>query len=63
MKTISVYILRDGKFELDMNDYTCYSEYEFENLNDEEKAAVRSEISPSIFPEIKINLHDIFDLY
>ena len=37
--------------------------YTLENLTDEEKAAVKSEISPSIFPEIKINLKDIFELY
>lgn len=62
IKSISVYILRDGKFEFD-DEYICYEEAEFEELDDEEKAAVKAEVSPSIFPEIKINLKDVFELY
>lgn len=65
MKSIMVYILRDGKFEFDF-EYICYYEEDFEEMADfkeEEKPEIRMEISPSIFPEIKINLHDIFDLY
>ena len=61
-KTVDAYILRDGKFELDEK-YICYNEDEFNDLDEDEKAEVKLEISPSIFPEIKINLHDIFDLY
>ncbi len=61
-KTIDAYILRDGKFELD-EEYICYDEDEIEELAEDERAEVKFEISPSIFPEIKINLHNIFDLY
>ena len=61
-KTVDAYILRDGKFELDEK-YICYNEDEFNDLDEDEKAEVKLEISPSIFPEIKIKLHDIFDLY
>lgn len=64
-KTIDAYILRDGKYELDEK-YICYDENDFAEMADfkeEEKPEIRMEISPSIFPEIKINLHDIFDLY
>lgn len=61
-KTIDAYILRDGKFELDEK-YICYDNDELEDLSEDERAEVKFEISPSIFPEIKINLHDIFDLY
>ena len=65
MKSITVYLLREGKFEFDF-EYICYDEEDFEEMSDfkeEEKPEIRMEISPSIFPEIKINLHDIFDLY
>lgn len=62
MKIISAYILRDGKYALDY-EYTCYDDDEFEDLPEAEKAAAKFEISPSIFPELKINLHNIFDLY
>ena len=61
MKSIDVYILRDGKFELDTNEYIyCEDEDELKNLSDEEKAAVKFEISPSIYPEITMELSDIF---
>ena len=61
MKSIDVYILRDGKFELDMNEYIyCDDEDELKNLTAEERAAVKFEISPSIFPEITMKLSDIF---
>lgn len=59
MKIISVYILRDGKYALDY-EYTCYDDDEFEDLPEAEKAAAKFEISPSIFPELKIKLRDIF---
>ena len=62
IKTIDAYILRDGKFELDEK-YICFDDDELEELIEDERAEVKFEISPSIFPEIKINLHDIFDLY
>ena len=61
-KTIDAYILCDGKFKLDEK-YICYDEDELEELTEAERAEVKFEISPSIFPEIKIKLHDIFDLY
>ena len=62
MQTIDVYILRDGKYELD-DEYIYYSEKEFAELEEKEKAEVKTEIALSIFPEIKIKLSDIFELY
>lgn len=64
-EVIDVYILRTGKYELDF-EYICYDENDLEEIadfKDEEKPEIRNEISPSIFPELKINLHNIFDLY
>jgi len=61
VKSIDVYILRDGKFELDMNEYIyCEDEDELKNFDEEERAAIKFEISPSIYPEIKMKLSDIF---
>ena len=61
MKSIDVYILRDGKFELDTNEYIhCEDEDELKDLSDKERAAVKFEISPSIYPEITMKLSDIF---
>lgn len=64
-EVIDVYILRTDKYELDF-EYICYDENDLEEIadfKDEEKPEIRNEISPSIFPELKINLHNIFDLY
>ena len=58
-KTIDAYILRDGKYELD-DEYICFDDDEFADLPESEKAEVKFEISPSIYPEIKIKLKDIF---
>ena len=59
MKIIDAYILRDGKYEFD-DEYVYYEDDEFEDLTEAEKAEVKSEISPSIFPDLKIKLSDIF---
>ena len=60
MQSIEVYILRDGKYEMDSSDYVIYNDEEWRKLNDEQKAASKTVISPAIFPEIKIRLIDIF---
>ena len=59
MKIIDAYILRDGKYEFD-DEYVYYEDDEFNDLTDAEKAEVKSEISPSIFPDLKIKLSNIF---
>ena len=58
-KTIDVYILRDGKFELD-DSYCKYSVKEWDNLDDKEKAAFKPEIPVSIFDDLFIKVDDIF---
>ena len=60
-KSIDVYILRDGKFVFD-SDYTLYEEDDVEwvHMSDEEKAAVKSEITLSIFPDLTVKLSEIF---
>ena len=59
MRIIYTYILCEGKFVLGY-EYTCYDDDEFKDLPEEEKAEVKFEISPSIFPDLKIKLRDIF---
>lgn len=59
-KTVSVNLLRDGKFFLD-EIYSVYSEDDWAELTDEEKDAVKFEIPVSIFEGLQINVNDIFD--
>ena len=59
IKSVTVFNLRDGKFELD-DEYIYYNEEDFAELTEEEKATAKFEISPSIFPELKIKLSFIF---
>jgi len=59
MKVVDVYILRDGKFELD-GEYFKYTESELPLLNDEQKAIERTEIKVGIFDDLTINVEDIF---
>lgn len=59
MKVVDVYILRDGKFELD-GEYFKYSEDELDTLTDEEKAAERTEIKVGIFDDLIVKVDDIF---
>lgn len=59
MRTVDVYILRNGKYELD-GSYTKFDSYEWENLSDKEKAEYKSEIKVSIFEDLFIKVDDIF---
>ena len=58
-KSVDVYILRDGKFELD-DSYFKYTADEWKNLDEEEKAAVKKEIKVGIFDDLFVNVDDIF---
>ena len=60
-KSIDVYVLHDGKFKFD-NEYIFYSEDDVEwfHMSADDRAAVKSEISLSIFPDLTVKLSDIF---
>lgn len=58
-KTVDVYILRDGKFIFDESYFKCTPD-ELELMDDEEKAALKSEIKVSIFDDLYIKVDDIF---
>ncbi len=59
MKIVSVYLLRDGKYELD-DEYILFDDKDIESLTDEEKAAIKSEIPVSILDGLTIPLEFVF---
>ena len=59
MKTVDVYLLKDGKYNLD-GAYTKFTEYDWEGLSEEEKATAKFEIKVAIFDDLFIKLDDIF---
>lgn len=59
MKLVSVYLLRDGKYQLD-DDYILFDDNELELLTDAEKAEVKHEIPIAILDGLKIPLKYIF---
>ena len=58
-KSVEVYILRDGKFELD-EEYMYVPEDELNEMDDEEKAAIKTDIKLSIFDDLTISVEKIF---
>ena len=58
-KSVSVYLLRDGKYFLD-DTYILLSEDDFELLDDEEKADVKTEVPVSILEGLTVPLEFIF---
>ena len=58
-KTVEVYILREGKFELD-GIYSFLTEDEFNCLDDEDKAAIKTDVKLSIFDDLSVSVDDIF---
>ena len=58
-KSVDVYILRDGKFELD-EEYMHVPEDELNEMDDEDKAAIKTDIKLSIFDDLTIGVEDIF---
>ena len=59
MKSIDVYLLRDGKYFFD-EEYVLFDKEEFEELTDEEKAEVKHEVPVSILDGLTIPLKEIF---
>ena len=59
-KAIEVYLLKDGRLELD-NVYTVYEEWQWKQLSDEEKAAAQLSVKVSLYDDLEIDIRDIFD--
>ena len=62
-KSVMVYLLRDGKYFLDDEYIYFVDKEEFEEMPEEDKAKVKSEITLSIFPELTVKLEDIFEVW
>ena len=60
--SVDVYLLRDGKYFLD-GEYIYYNEEELQELTDEQKAEVKTEIKLSIFEDCVVKLEDIFSYH
>jgi len=59
VKSIEVYLLKDGKFMLD-DVYSVYPDYLLEKMSDEEKAAIVTEFHCSLYDDLTITLEDVF---
>ena len=59
-ESITVYLLRDGKFELD-DEYIYYNKDEWEDLTDEQRAEAKLEIKVATIDGLTVKLSDIFD--
>ncbi len=58
-KSVTVYLLRDGKYELD-EIYKLFDDKEMELLDDEEKAELKSEVPVSILEGLSVPLEFVF---
>ena len=58
-KTVEVYLLKDGKFDLDYI-YQVYKPIELERITEQERSGLKFEIKVSIFEDLLVDVHDIF---
>ena len=59
-KRVEVYIRKDNKLVLD-DVYSIYRDFEWKNLTDEEKSAVKQSIKVSLYDDFYVKLDDIFE--
>ena len=59
-EAIEVYLLQDGKYELD-NVYHNASEYDMEFMNEEEKSEIHLSLKISLYDDLEIQTKDIFE--
>lgn len=60
VKSIEVYHLLDGKYKLD-DIYQLYSEHEWNQLTDEQRARAKFEIKVSIFDDLVVDVNEVFE--
>ena len=58
-KSVSVYLLRDGKYEFD-EEYQNYAEDELSELTDEERAEIKFEVPVAVLDGFKVKIKNIF---
>ena len=61
-ETIDVYLLREGKYELDGH-YENWSDDELIRLPEEERAAIKREIPVAFLDGFKVKIKNIFSWY
>ena len=61
-ESIEVYLLRDGKFFLD-DVYHNYSEAEWNELTDDERAEVKKEVPVAVLDGFKVKIKNIFSWF
>ena len=61
-ESVSVYLLRDGKYFLD-DIYHNYSAEELNELTDEERAEIKTEVPVTILDGFKVKIKNIFGWY
>ena len=61
-ETIDVYLLREGKYELDGH-YENYSDNELEELPEEERASFKPEVPVALLDGFKVKIKNIFGWY
>ncbi|MCL2703215.1 MAG: Uma2 family endonuclease [Defluviitaleaceae bacterium] len=59
-RAIEVYLPIDGKYELEYI-YQIYPDFLIEGMTEDQKSQLITEFSPSIFPDLKISLFEIFE--
>jgi Uma2 family endonuclease len=59
-KSIEVWLLKDGKYELD-NVYTVYPDWQWEKMTDEDKAEAQLNLKVSLYDDLIIDVREIFD--
>ena len=58
-KSIDVYLLKDGKYVLDLV-YSIYPDYILEKMADDDKQKVQTKFRTSLFDDLIIDLEDVF---
>jgi Uma2 family endonuclease len=59
-RAIEVYLLENGRYELDMV-YVSYPDYELELMNEDEKNKIVKEFKTSLFDDLTISVDEIFE--
>ncbi|GLC89056.1 Uma2 family endonuclease [Lysinibacillus piscis] len=59
-KSIEVYLLKEGKYNLD-NVYTVLPDWDWEQMSEEEKKEVALTLKVSLYDDFIININDVFE--
>ena len=59
-KSIEVYLLKDGKYDLD-NVYTVIPDWDWSEMTEEEKAEAISTFKVSLYDDFLININEVFE--